>query len=136
MKAKAKKTLTKLEAYKQVVNDIEFAKSELEDLLEESKDIGRVEITTNLDIYINSSEKQFLFAIGVLKSNIDACKELGVDPTDLREKFDSVKELFQLSKEISQWQEYVKELDSYHNEVKRLLTDDDKFALLEYPSKK
>lgn len=136
MKVNITKSLTKLGAYKQVTADIEFAESELVKLVEEAKAIGRVEITTSLDIYMNSSEKQFLFAIGVLKSNIDACEELGIDPTDLEKKFDSVKELFQLSKEISQWDEYTGELVSYKRKLESLLTDDDKFALMEYPSKK
>lgn len=136
MKVNVTKSLTKLGAYKQVTADIEFAKGELNALMEEAKGIGRVEITTNLDIYMNSSEKQFLFAIGVLKSNIDACEELGIDPTDFEKKFDSVKELFQLSKEISQWDEYTGELVSYKRKLESLLTDDDKFALMEYPSKK
>lgn len=131
-----KKVMTKLEAYKQSKIDLEFALSELEKLTDESAEIGTIVVSNSLVVTHRSTVKQFLFAIGVVKSNIDACKELDEDPTDLKENLKSIKRLFQLGKEISQWQEYAEELDIYHREVKRLLTDDDRFALLEYPSKK
>jgi hypothetical protein len=131
-----KKVMTKLEAYKQSKNDLEFAITELEKLKDESREIGTIVVSNSLVITHRSNLRQFLFGIGVVKSNLDACKELGEDPTDLKENLKLIKRLFQLGKEISQWQEYAEELDIYHDTVERLLTDDDKFALLEYPSKK
>ena len=131
-----KKVMTKLEAYMQSNNDLEFALEATELLNDESSEIGTIVVSNSININHRSSLKQFLFAIGVVKSNINACRELGEDSTDLKENLKSIKRLFQLGKEISQWTEYCEELNIYHDKVKRLLTDDDKFALLEYPSKK
>lgn len=131
-----KKVMTKLEAYKQSKIDLEFALEATDKLEEQSSEIGTIVVSNSLVINHRSSLKQFLFAIGVVKSNINACKELDEDPTDLKENLKLIKRLFQLGKEISQWTEYCEELKSYHDKVQRLLTDDDKFALLEYPSKK
>ena len=131
-----KKVMTKLEAYKQAAADKETARLAWEALKDEAHEIGYVCVTNNLTITHRSSKKEFLFAIGVTKSNVDACKELGEDPSDLKENLKSIKRLFQLGKEISQWKEYYDELERYYCEVERLLTDDDRFALLEYPSKK
>ena len=142
------KVITKLDAYKQSITDYEFAISQHKLLKEEITTIGNIIINPigfdelhslaidifSIDAY--SSERQFLFAIGVTKSNIDACNDLGVDPTDFQERLETIKRLFQLGKEASQWWLFKEELSQYKYNLEKLLTNDDKFALMEYPTKK
>lgn len=127
--------MTKLEAFKQAEKDINEA-MEIVRALEEKEELIEIRVSTNLEINCNSSEKQYLFAIGVLKSNIEACKDLGIDPSKKEEDLEKVKELFKITRERNQWEEYTYELRTYRDKVKALLSDDDKFTLLEYPSKK
>lgn len=133
---KLKKVITKLEAFKQAEKDINEAMEIVRALEEKEELIDRISVSTNLEINFNSSEKQYMFAIGVLKSNIEACKDLGIDPSKKEEDLKKVKELFKITRERNQWEEYTYELRTYRDKVKALLSDDDKFALLEYPSKK
>jgi hypothetical protein len=130
------KVITKLDAYKQSITDYEFAISQHKLLKEEITTIGNIIINNTFSIDAYSSERQFLFAIGVTKSNIDACNDLGVDPTDFQERLETIKRLFQLGKEASQWWLFKEELSQYKYNLEKLLTNDDKFALMEYPTKK
>lgn len=130
------KVITKLDAYKQSITDYEFAISQHKLLKEEITTIGNIIINNTFSIDAYSSERQFLFAIGVTKSNIDACNDLGVDPTDFQERLETIKRLFQLGKEVSQWWLFQEELSQYKYNLEKLLTNDDKFALMEYPTKK
>jgi len=130
------KVITKLDAYKQSITDYEFAISEHKLLKEEINTIGNIIINNTFSIDAYSSERQFLFAIGVTKSNIDACSDLGVDPTDFQERLETIKRLFQLGKEVSQWWLFKEELSQYKYNLEKLLSNDDKFALMEYPTKK
>ena len=130
------KVITKLDAYKQSITDYEFAISQHKLLKEEITTIGNIIINNTFSIDAYSSERQFLFAIGVTKSNIDACNDLGVDPTDFQERLETIKRLFQLGKEASQWWLFKEELSQYKYNLEKLLSNDDKFALMEYPTKK
>jgi len=130
------KVITKLDAYKQSITDYEFAISQHKLLKEEITTIGNIIINNTFSIDAHSSERQFLFAIGVIKSNIDACNDLGIDPTDFQERLEKIKRLFQLVKEASQWCLFKEELSQYKYNLEKLLTIDEKFALLDYPTKK
>lgn len=130
------KVITKLDAYKQSITDYEFTISQHKLCKEEITTIGTIIINNNYTVDGCSSERQFLFAIGVTKSNIDACIDLGVNPNDFQEKLETIKKLFQLQKEKSQWWLFKDELSTYKYNLEKLLTDEDKFALLEYPTKK
>lgn len=100
------------------------------------REIGTIIISSNVALNAHSSELQFIYAIGILNSQILACKELDI-PTNEREaaKLDC-KELMLLGKELIEWSSFKNELDSYSNEVYDLLDDKEKFSLLKYPIKK
>ena len=130
------KVITKVDAYKQAVVDFKHTIDNHKLLADEANGIGTISVTTNLSINRDSSEKMFVFAIVVVKSNISSCKELGIDPSDYKERLETIKRLFQLQKEIHKLVTFKDELYLYKNELFNILTKEEKFLTMEYPTKK
>jgi len=128
--------MKKLLAYTQSLNDLNCVKETIMTINNRIREIGTIIISSNVALNSYSSELQFIYAIGILNSQILACKELDI-PTNEREaaKLDC-KELMLLGKELIEWSTFKNELDSYNNEVYDLLDDKEKFSLLKYPIKK
>lgn len=132
---KTKTVSTKLDMYKQALTDKEFANNTIEELSNKASSYETITISNSLSIKRYSSELQYIFAIGVLNSQIASSTELGLDPTDLNNKKTSVKDLFEIDKEYKAWCIYYDEICTYVHKLEKLLTDDDRFALMEYPTK-
>ena len=126
---------TRLEMYKQALADKQFAGDTIKELSNKADSFGRITITSSLTISRGSSELQYIFALGVINSQIASCTELGLDPTDLINKKNSVKELFEIDKEYKAWATFLDEIYTYVHKLEKLLTDEDRLQLLEYPVK-
>lgn len=129
------KALTKVEAFNKSAEDFKFAMTHVEALATAIMVIGSVSITDNLTIDKHSSDKQYIFAISVLNNQILAAKELGINYDDLVQKKENALTVRSLKTEMKEWQTYAVELKHYHSEVGQLLSDDERFSLLEYPKK-
>lgn len=129
------KTMTKLKAYKQVVTDIDFAKEQVELFTNRINEIGSIPVSTNITINSGSSDKQFVYAMGIINSQIKGCKELGIEDTSYTETKELVINLRVVTKELQDWNEYLVELGRYKANVYTLLSSDEKFELLDYPKK-
>ena len=129
------KKLNKSQAYTQVVTDINFANEQVELFANRINELGSIPVSTSITINSNSSDKQYVFAIGILNSQIASCKELGLDETSYTETKGQVINLRVVTKEYQDWNNYLAELNRYKADVYRLLSDDEKFELLEYPKK-
>lgn len=129
------KKLNKSQAYTQVVTDMNFAKEQVELFSNRINELGSIPVSTSITINSNSSDKQYVFAIGILNSQIASCKELGLDETSYTETKGQVINLRVVTKEFQDWSNYLVELSRYKDSVYRLLSDDEKFELLEYPKK-
>jgi hypothetical protein len=128
------KVITKVDAYKQVDIDFKHVIDKHKILADEANEIGTIGIRPNFTINRCSSETSFVFAIGVLRSNVSSCEELGIDPSDYKEKLDKVKRLFQLQKEIQMTVEFKDQLYLYKYELYNLLTSEEKFLVMKYPT--
>lgn len=126
---------TKLDMYKQALTDKEFACNTIKELSNKANSFETITISNSLSIRRGSSELQYIFALGVLNSQIASSTELGLDPTDLINKKTSVKDLFEIDKEYKAWAEFYDEICTYVHKLERLLTDDERFQLIEYPTK-
>ena len=129
------KALTKLEAFNKSAEDFKFAMSHVETLATAIIAIGSVSVTDNLTIDKHSSNKQYIFAISVLNNQILAAKELGINYDDLVQKKENALTVRSLVAEMRDWKTYAVELSNYHALVEELLSDDERFSLLEYPKK-
>lgn len=127
--------MKKLDAYKQAKADYEFAKEMCAKLMESIGSIPEIVINNNISINRHSSDKQYVFAIGVLNSQINACKELGMDSKDYEESKATVLKLKLVNADYTAWQDYLHELGKYKHELHNLLDKDDLFELLEVPVK-
>jgi hypothetical protein len=129
------KTLTKVEAFNKSTEDFHFAMMHVNTLVSIIKENGDVAITDSLSISARSSNKQYIYAISILNNQILAAKELGIDYTDIVQKKEDALTIRSLSSELEQWKQYADQLHSYMNSVEYLLSDDEKFSMLEYPKK-
>jgi len=130
------KTSKKLTAYKQAKQDRLEASQIVTDIRKKMTDIGSIEVGSTITINSDSSDKQFVYAVGVLMNQAAGAQVLGFTESDYAEKLVKVIELWNLKKELKPWDNYAYTLRGYEQEVYSLLNDDELFQLLEYPVKK
>lgn len=128
--------ITKLNSYKQAMSDLGSIKTVVEGLGDIIREIGSIEISQALTIMKNSSDKQYIYAISILNGQIKACKELGINPEQYVKTKKTVITLRDTVKDFIEWQSFAMEMMHYVAEVEDLLSDEEKFSLLEYPVKK
>jgi hypothetical protein len=127
--------MRKLKAYKQACIDVETAEVICEELHVKLKELGTVNVNNSISIEHHSSDKQFIYALGVLNSQIEASKELGMDSEELEKKKSSLFEMRALSTDIKVWAKYFMELRRYKDGVEKLLSGTERFMLLVSPTK-
>jgi len=128
-------TMKKLDAYKQAKADFEFAQEMCSQLMESINSISEIYVNNSISIDKGSSDKQYVFAIGVLNSQINASKELGMDSKDYEESKANVLKLKLVCADYVSWDRYRSELYRYQTDIYKLLDKDDLFQLLEVPVK-
>lgn len=124
-----------LKLFKQATEDLTFARNTVEELHDKIEAIGSLDVSASVHINAISSDKQFIFAIGILNSQITASKELGLDSAPIEQMKVNALELRTLGKSLREWTEYVHELENYKNNLYRLLDTKERVALLEAPKK-
>lgn len=128
--------MEKLEAYKQAKADYFFARNLAKELKAELEAIGSIEISSSLTITMDySSDKQLMFAVGILNSQLQACAELNMDHAEIESSKAKVLEFRRLKQSYQDWNKYTLELERYWDSIGDLLTNDEKFLLLEKPVK-
>ena len=130
------KSSKKLTAYKQAKQDRLEATEIVTDIREKIKELGNVEVGSTITVTSSSSDKQFIYAVGVLMSQTAGAEALGFTESDYAEKLAQVTALWNLKKDLKPWEDYGYALRRYEQEVYALLTDDELFQLLERPVKK
>ncbi len=130
--------MQKLEAYKQVCADVQTAREICNELDDRINKIGTVRPSFNVLVERNSSDKQFIYGLGLLMSQESAGIELGFSESELqsfKDKKANLIELRKLVQELRAWDTYWTELRDYKYQLEKILTDEEKFSLLEYPAK-
>ena len=127
--------MKKLDAYKQAKADLEFANDMCAKLRGELNAIPAVSVGNSISISSSSSDKQYVYAIGILNNQINACKELGVDSKDYEESKATILKLRLVDADYTAWNDYQYELSKYKSNLYSLLDKDDLFELLEVPVK-
>jgi hypothetical protein len=127
--------MNKLDAYKQAKADLEFAKETVNKLHEVLRFYGTVTVGNSISINSSSSDKKFVYSVGILNNQINACKELGLDPQEYEESKATVIQLRATSKDLVAWTDYSNDLYTYVNKIHNLLDKDDLFKLIEIPVK-
>lgn len=130
------KSSKKLTAYKQAKQDRLEASEIVTDIHEKIEELGSIEVGSTITITANSTDKQFVYAVGVLMSQTAGAEALGFTESDYAEKLAQVTALWNLKKDLKPWNDYVYALRRYEQEVYALLNDDELFQLLERPVKK
>ena len=96
---------------------------------------AEIKVSSSVAITGISNDNQYVYALGILNSQITACKELGIDSTDREEMKLKIFIFRNLVNELRQWSEFKDDLLRYANSVSKLLTDNERFSLLKYPVK-
>lgn len=130
------KSSEKLTAYKQAKQDRLEATEIVDQIREKIKELGNIEVGSTITITADSTDKQFVYAVGVLMSQTAGAEALGFTESDYAEKLAKVTELWNLKKDLKPWADYGYALRRYEQEVYALLNDDELFQLLERPVKK
>ena len=125
-----------LDGYKKALVDLEEATTIYNTISSHILEMdAEIKVSSSVAITGISSDNQYVYALGILNSQITACKELGIDSTDREEMKLKIFIFRNLINELRQWSEFKDDLLSYANSVSKLLTDKEKFSLLKYPVK-
>ena len=83
-----------------------------------------------------SSLSQYLYAIGILSSQIAAAKLMGEDEENkkLSSTLDEVLKMRKAKKEYDEWYSYLNELHVQKNNLHELLSNEEKASLIEIPN--
>ncbi len=112
---------------------------EVEEVLNELKDhLEPVETEIQVGKLIIdrlSSLKQYLYAIGILNSQIAAAKLMGEDEEadSLKETLNKIVEMRRSKKEYDDWHKYMNELYVQKEKLFNLLSNEEKASLIEIP---
>jgi hypothetical protein len=128
--------MKKLIAYKKAVKELETIRENRDAIRKEIDEIKSVEISSSLTVNYSSSDKQFVFAMGLLNSQIASCAELGLESKEYTEKKEKVLKICKLAKELREIDTHAYELERYKSDVYQLLSKTELFALKVYPVKK
>jgi|14_taG_2_1085336.scaffolds.fasta_scaffold09183_5 hypothetical protein len=134
------KTLSKynkaVELYKEAATIKDELLDKMEDLIKGSE--MDLEISNTLTIKpIESTFKQYIYAVGLLTSQIAAAKLLGGGEVVelLESKLSLVISVKAKSKECREWTQYCYELENKSSDLYRLLSNEEKASLIELPVK-
>jgi hypothetical protein len=127
--------MNKLESYTATLADLEFAKDYVKSLRNELEELDTIQINGSISISAGSSDKQYVYAVGVLNSQVSACKELGIDPKEYEDMKVSVIHIKSTTALCRDWQKYSVELYEYSQAIHKLLDNDELFSLLKTPVK-
>lgn len=127
--------MKKLKAFNQTVLDIEFAESVITDLSDKIEKLNNIEVSSTITLNSKSTTKQFIYGVSILRNQISACEELGIDPTEFIQMKSNAIELRGLVEELNDWRIFMYALVDYRSQVFELLDDKERFQLLEYPTK-
>lgn len=130
------KSSEKLVAYKKAQAEHKEAYAVVDEIIEEMDLIGSISISSGLSIDKTSSEKQFLYALGILGNQIASCPLLNLPDDSYIQSRDNITALWKLIQEYKSWAVYAGELREYEYALEKLLDNEDRFQLLEYPVKK
>lgn len=128
--------MTKLNAYKTALSELETITAVVKTLESQIEEIGTLTVSSSVIIKQGASDAQYIFGIGILNSQILACKELGLDATSKKDMKKACMNLRTLTKELNDWANFGYEIADYAKKVYKLFTEKEKFSLLEYPKKK
>jgi hypothetical protein len=125
-----------LDGYKKALVDLEEATTIYNTISSHILEMdAEIKVSSSVAITGISSDNQYVYALGILNSQITACKELGIDSTDREEMKLKIFIFRNLVNELRQWSEFKDDLLRYANSVSKLLTDKERFSLLKYPVK-
>jgi hypothetical protein len=125
-----------LDGYKKALVDLEEATTIYNTISSHILEMdSEIKVSSSVAITGISTDNQYVYALGILNSQITACKELGIDSTDREEIKLKIFIFRNLINELRQWSEFKDDLLRYANSVSKLLTDKEKFSLLKYPVK-
>jgi hypothetical protein len=127
--------MKKLIAYKKAVKELETMGENRDAIRKEIDEIKSIEISSSLTVNYSSSDKQFVFAMGLLNSQIASCAELGLESTEYTEKKEKVLKICKLAKELREIDAHISNLLHYKSDVYQLLSKTELFALKVYPVK-
>lgn len=128
--------MKKLTAYRKAEAELVLLREQRTAVNEEINKIKVIEISSSLSINITSSDKQYIFAIGLLNSQIASATELGLDTTEYVEKKETVVKFRKLTQEKTEIDNYHSELYNYKSITYDLLSNTELFALKVYPVRK
>ena len=125
-----------LDGYKKALVDLEEATTIYNTISSHILEMdAEIKVSSSVAITGISNDNQYVYALGILNSQITACKELGIDSTDREEMKLKIFIFRNLVNELRQWSEFKDDLLRYANSVSKLLTDKERFSLLKYPVK-
>ena len=107
----------------------EFTK-EIETHRKEIADISSIEVSANTILHANSTDKSFIYGLGIVRSQIDSCALLGIPTEEYYQKFNNIILLHRAKTELNEMLLQKCKLQMKETELWDLMSSDDKFPFV------
>jgi hypothetical protein len=107
----------------------EFNKA-IETHRKEISDIGSIDVSANTILHANSTDKSFIYGLGIVRSQIDSCALLGIPSEEYYQKFNNIILLHRAKTELNEMLLQKCKLQIKETDLWDIMSSDDKFPFI------
>ncbi|NBX72997.1 MAG: hypothetical protein EBQ89_01725 [Alphaproteobacteria bacterium] len=116
--------------YTKCLEQIAESKKQIETHQKQIADIGRIDVSPNNILHANSTDKSFIYGLGIVRSQIDSCTLLGIPSEEYNQKFNNIILLHRTKTELNEMLLQKCKLQIKETELWDLMSSDDKFPFV------
>jgi hypothetical protein len=116
--------------YTKCLEQIAEFNKEIETYRKEISDIGSIDVSANTILHANSTDKSFIYGLGIVRSQIDSCALLGIPSEEYVQKFNNIILLHRAKTELNEMLLQKCKLQIKETDLWDIMSSDDKFPFI------
>jgi hypothetical protein len=116
--------------YKKCLEQIAEFTKEIETHRKEIADISSIEVSANTILHANSTDKSFIYGLGIVRSQIDSCALLGIPSEEYNQKFNNIILLHRAKTELNEMLLQKCKLQIKETDLWDIMSSEDKFPFI------
>lgn len=116
--------------YKKCLEKIAEFSIQIETHQKQISDIGTIDVSANTILHANSTDKSFIYGLGIVRSQIDSCFLLGIPSEEYHQKFNNIIELHRAKTQLNELLLQKCKVQIKETELWDIMSSDDKFPFI------
>jgi hypothetical protein len=116
--------------YTKCLEQIAEFNKQIETYRKEISDIGSIDVSANTILHANSTDKSFIYGLGIVRSQIDSCALLGIPSEEYNQKFNNIILLHRAKTELNEMLLQKCKLQIKETDLWDIMSSDDKFPFI------